>query len=53
MSTHDNVLNFQVDNGIIDHTGRAEIVVLDNIGDVPVHKDIAWFKAKDRGFWTA
>lgn len=42
MSTHNDLLYFQMGNGILDHASGVDIVSMHTVGDVAVHKQLAW-----------
>lgn len=53
MAAQDDVFDFEVDDGEFEDAGAAEVVVLDDVGDVAVHEDVAGLQAEDGGFGAA
>lgn len=47
VATDDDVFHLQVHDGVLDHAGRVEVAVVDDVGDVAVHEDVAGLEAQD------
>lgn len=47
MAAQHDVLYLEVDHGELDDAGCADVGVLDDVGDVAVHEDVARLEAED------
>jgi hypothetical protein len=47
------VLHFDVPDCKLDYTEKTEVGGIDDVGDVTVCEDVAWFQAQDCGLWFA
>ena len=53
MSAHDDVLHFQILDGVGDHAPAVDVGRGQYVGDVAVHEDVAGVEAEDGGFGDA
>ena len=53
MAADDDMLDFQMHDGIADDAERVQVAPVQNIGDIAVHEDIAGLEAQERGFRDA
>lgn len=47
VTAHDDVFHLQVNDGVLDHAGRVEVAVVDDVGNVAVHEDVSGLEAED------
>lgn len=47
VAAHDDVLDLEVLDGVVEHRGDVEVDVADQVGDVAVHKGLAGLEARD------
>ena len=53
VAADDNVLDFEVDDGVFDDGAGVQVARVQDVGDVAMHEDVAWFEAQDGGFGNA
>lgn len=53
VAAEDDVLDLQVDDGVLDDGEGVEVGGGDDVGDVAVDEDVAWLKAEDGGLGDA